>query len=148
MGIWLPRQQRDIIRARKSSEFPPLGERHVEWHGTRAPRRSSPGSRNLQHISSRLQRCGAMFVSAMSWSWIGVAVVGYWGLCRSLRCRLINSVERKFKGRDPYSLSVEEAQWVIKQLFELDCPYLARFSTAFALFRTYGILTIARLLIK
>jgi hypothetical protein len=84
----------------------------------------------------------------MDWGWFGLVVLGYWGLCRSLRYRLINSIERKFKGRDPYSLSVAEAQWIIQQLFQLDAPYLSRFSTAFALFRTYGIPTIAEILVK
>lgn len=54
----------------------------------------------------------------------------------------------RFKGRDPYSLSIDEAQWIVQELFQLEMPYLSRFSTAFALFRTYGILTISKILLK
>ena len=102
----------------------------------------------VTHNQSHTSRLPFDVSLGMSWGWIGLAALGYWGLCRSLRYRLINTIERRFKGRDPYSLSVEEAQLIIKQLFELDCPYLSRFSTAFALFRTYGILSIAQILIK
>jgi hypothetical protein len=77
-----------------------------------------------------------------------VAVLCYWGLCRLLRYRRRNSIAARFKGRDPYSLSIDEAQWIVQELFQLEMPYLTRFSTAFALFRTYGILTISKILLK
>ena len=81
-----------------------------------------------------------------AWKIGAVIFVGYWLLCRSLRWRLASSIANRFKGRDPYSLSVDEAQWVVQQLFRLEMPYFTRFSTAFALFRTYGILTISKIL--
>jgi hypothetical protein len=83
-----------------------------------------------------------------TWKIGALLFVGYWLLCRSLRWRLASSIAAKFKGRDPYSLSVDEAQWVVQQLFQLEMPHFSRFSTAFALFRTYGIPTISNLLLK
>ena len=84
----------------------------------------------------------------LRWTLIFVAPLGYWLLCRFLRWRRVKQLTQKFKGRDPYSLTVEEAQWVREQFMYLDMPRLSRFSTAFALFRTYGIPTIAQLLVK
>jgi hypothetical protein len=83
-----------------------------------------------------------------AWTIGALVFIGYWLLCRSLRWRLASSIAKKFKGRDPYSLSVDEAQWVVQQLFQLEMPHFSRFSTAFALFRTYGILTISNILLK
>ena len=83
-----------------------------------------------------------------AWTIGALVFIGYWLLCRSLRWRLASSIAKKFKGRDPYSLSVDEAQWVVKELFQLEMPHFTRFSTAFALFRTYGILTISNILLK
>jgi len=82
------------------------------------------------------------------WTIGAIVFIGYWLLCRSLRWRLQSSIAKRFKGRDPYSLSVDEAQWVVQELFQLEMPHFSRFSTAFALFRTYGIPTISNLLLK
>jgi hypothetical protein len=82
------------------------------------------------------------------WKIVSVALLLYWILCRSLRWRLATQIANKFKGRDPYSLSVAEAQWVVQQIFQLEMCYLSRFSTAFALFRTYGIVSISQILLK
>jgi hypothetical protein len=84
----------------------------------------------------------------LNWSVIGIVFLGYWALCRFLRWRRLAFVHNKFKGRDPYSLTIDEAQWITHQFFQYEMPALARFSTAFALFRTYGIESIAEILIK
>jgi phosphatidylglycerophosphatase A len=74
--------------------------------------------------------------------------LAYWALCRSLRYRRANLIANKFRGRDPYSLTIDEAQWIVDQITTKELSYISRFSTAFALFRTYGIVTIAPLLMK
>jgi len=82
------------------------------------------------------------------WHIIGAAFIGYWILCRSLRWQKANEIANRFKGRDPYSLSVEEAQWVVRQIARLEMWKMTRLSTGFALFRTYGIKSIAEILLK
>jgi hypothetical protein len=78
---------------------------------------------------------------ALSHPWILFLTlfVGYWLLCRSLRWRRVNALKRKFKNRDLYTMSVEEAQAIINNIFHYESPYLGRLATSFALFRTYGI---------
>jgi len=84
----------------------------------------------------------------MSWKFIALfGGLAYWGLCRVLRHRGLHSIQSRFRGRDPYSLSVDEAQWIIHQIFQWEMCYLSRFSTAFALFQTYGIQTISKILL-
>jgi hypothetical protein len=77
-----------------------------------------------------------------------ILFLGYWILCRTLRWRRAAFIANKFKNRDPYSLNVDEAQWIVEQIVQLEMSKLSRLSTAFALFRTYGITTIAELLLK
>jgi hypothetical protein len=84
----------------------------------------------------------------LNWTFIGIIFLGYWALCRTLRWRRLAFVRNKFKGRDPYSLTIDEAQWITHQFFQYEMPALARFSTAFALFRTYGIDSIAEILLQ
>lgn len=76
------------------------------------------------------------------------ALIGYWMLCRLLRYRRLNHLQSRFRGRDPYSLSIDEAQGIVQEIFQLEMCYLSRFSTAFALFQTYGINSIAKILLK
>lgn len=84
-----------------------------------------------------------------SWRLIGLVLLFcYWILCRTLRWQRANAIANRFKGRDPYSLTIDEAQWVVQQIARLEMSKLTRLSTAFALFRTYGIKTIAELLLK
>jgi len=79
---------------------------------------------------------------------LALLVLGYWILCRSLRYRRANLIARKFAGRDPYSLTIDEAQWVVEQITAFEMPAISRFATAFGLFRTYGIVSIAPVLMK
>jgi hypothetical protein len=79
---------------------------------------------------------------------IAITIFGYWVLCRCLRWKRAAYIANKFQGREPYSLSVDEAQWIVLQFFQYEMPLPSRFSTAFALFRTYGIDSIAKTLIK
>jgi hypothetical protein len=82
------------------------------------------------------------------WLLSTIFFLGYWVLCRILRWRRAAFIANKFKGRDPYSLNVDEAQWIVEQIVQLEMSKISRLSTAFALFRTYGITTIAELLLK
>jgi hypothetical protein len=79
---------------------------------------------------------------------VALFVVGYWTVCRVFRWRTATFIANKFDGRDPYSLSTEEAHWIVRQLLDYEMCFIARFATAFALFRTYGIPTIATTLLK
>jgi hypothetical protein len=90
----------------------------------------------------------ALDMSFDPWKVVPCVFVGYWILCRSLRWRRINAILDTYKGRDPYSLSVSEAQSIVQDIFQLELCHMSRFSTAFALFRTYGIGSIAEILIK
>jgi phosphatidylglycerophosphatase A len=82
------------------------------------------------------------------WHFAGIVFLAYWAICRSLRYRRANHIASKFANRDPYSLTIDEAQWVVEQITTLEMSKLSRLATAFALFRTYGIVTIAPLLMK
>ena len=92
--------------------------------------------------------CRAPF-DEMTWKTITLlAFLAYWALCRFLRYRRFHQIQRRFEGREKESLSVQEAQWVVEQILQLEMCYLVRLSQAFALFRTYGIPTISRVLLK
>lgn len=82
------------------------------------------------------------------WKLALLVFAGYWLLCRFLRWRRAQHIANRFKDRDPYSLTIEEAQWVHQQIFCLEMSKISRFATAFALFRTYGIPSIAQILVK
>jgi hypothetical protein len=93
------------------------------------------------------------YTITMSWFsfWVGGAVVGVCSwviLCRSLRWNRANLIKSTFEGRDPYSLTVDEAQWIVQQIGRYEMPFITKYATAFALFRTYGIVTIAEILLK
>lgn len=82
------------------------------------------------------------------WTVAAGALFVYWLLCRSLRWHRVNKQNKKYKGRNRYSLSVDEARQIVNDVFDLESCYFATLGTAFGLFRTYGIPSIAELLIK
>jgi hypothetical protein len=79
---------------------------------------------------------------------LGVFLFLYWLLCRSLRFRRRDHIANTFKGRDLYSLTIDEAQWILLQIVHSELPAMSRLGTSFALFRTYGICTIADILAR
>lgn len=70
-----------------------------------------------------------------------LVVPSYLLLVRSLRWRRYNAIHREFIGRDPHSLTTEEAQRVMQTVTMWDMPGLSVYSLSFALFKTYAIVS-------
>ncbi|KAF7973804.1 hypothetical protein HWV62_14172 [Athelia sp. TMB] len=75
-----------------------------------------------------------------------LVVPSYLLLVRSLRWRRYNAIHREFIGRDPHSLTTEEAQRVMQTVTMWDMPGLSVYSLSFALFKTYAIPSISKIL--
>ncbi|KAJ7902790.1 hypothetical protein B0H14DRAFT_2667697 [Mycena olivaceomarginata] len=76
-----------------------------------------------------------------------VALV-YLCVVRSLRWRRYNAIHKKYSAKfRAKALTPEEAQEILQLSFMYDMPTLAEYSLAFALFKTYGIPTISKLLL-
>ncbi|KAJ6589006.1 hypothetical protein B0H19DRAFT_1102450 [Mycena capillaripes] len=72
----------------------------------------------------------------------------YLCLAGSLRWRRYNAIHKKYSAKfRAKTLTPEEAQEVIQLSFMYDMPTLAKYSLAFALFKTYAIPTISKLLL-
>lgn len=71
-------------------------------------------------------------------------------ICRLLRFRRREAVKQKqgmLNRRDFASLTADQAQDILKELVEAEFSKLMGFSIAFALFKTYGMLSVSSLLI-
>jgi hypothetical protein len=119
--------------------------------------RERPQNRVLPPTFQERQRNGPQGISTSLitqdmeiaiWQLLCSVVFAYWVVCRSLRWKRANEIATRFSGRDPYSLTVDEAQWVVRQIARREMFKISRLSTAFALFRTYGIRSIAEILLK
>ncbi|KAH8827264.1 hypothetical protein DL96DRAFT_1816269 [Flagelloscypha sp. PMI_526] len=80
-----------------------------------------------------------------------VGVLLYLVLVRLLRHRRRDALDRHFSSilrREQREMTPEEAQRIINPVFAYEMPTLMGYSLAFALFKTYGIPTISRLLEK
>jgi len=75
-----------------------------------------------------------------------VAGVSYLALVRSLRWRRYNAIHAKYGGKIR-SLTTEEAQEIFQVALSWDMPLLLYYSLAFALFKTYAIPSISRILV-
>ncbi|KAJ7119562.1 hypothetical protein C8R44DRAFT_982262 [Mycena epipterygia] len=78
-----------------------------------------------------------------------VCALGVVYLCvvRSLRWRRYNAIHKKYSAKfQAGTLTPEEAQEVIRVSFMCDMPMLSEYSLSFALFKTYAIPTISKLL--
>ncbi|KAK7028286.1 hypothetical protein R3P38DRAFT_2525928 [Favolaschia claudopus] len=76
------------------------------------------------------------------------AALVYLGLVRSLRWRRYNAIHKKYSAKfRANSLTPEEAQEIMQLSFLWDMPTLGEYSLAFALFKTYAIPTISKLLL-
>lgn len=71
--------------------------------------------------------------------------LAYLFLCRMVRYRLLKKLLRKYKN---VPLDYRGAQEIVLMDTLYEMPYLTRFSVSFALFKTYAIPTISRLLVK
>ncbi|KAJ7117921.1 hypothetical protein C8R43DRAFT_1036904 [Mycena crocata] len=71
----------------------------------------------------------------------------YLSVVRTLRWRRYNAIHKKYTAKfKAKALTPEEAQEVVQLSFMHDMPTLAEYSLAFALFKTYAIPTISKLL--
>ncbi|KIW12921.1 hypothetical protein PV08_08108 [Exophiala spinifera] len=95
-------------------------------------------------------------ISSLSWLWsryLVPALVAYPFLCSFLRFRRIRALQAKYKygTREHPSfegMTVQEAHDIVDVLSDLEFPALYEKGMQFALFRTYGIPTISKLLAK
>lgn len=113
----------------------------------------------LAHLPSSVQSGISTLVSSVSaaaadGSWKTAAVslgVGYLVLVQALRFQRERSLRRRFAYPDRASLknmTVEDAQKIIKELSSLEFPFTNETSLQFALFKTYGVETISKLLLE
>ncbi|TFK38424.1 hypothetical protein BDQ12DRAFT_111542 [Crucibulum laeve] len=76
-----------------------------------------------------------------------IPVVSYLCLVRALRWRRYNAIHRKYQAKFMSgTLTPEDAQEIILVSCAYDMPFLLNYALAFALFKTYGIPTISKLL--
>ncbi|PFH48519.1 hypothetical protein AMATHDRAFT_5718 [Amanita thiersii Skay4041] len=78
-------------------------------------------------------------------AWVAVGL-SYLVLVRCLRWRRYNAVHAKYHRRDVKDLTLEEAQKIMQESVFWDMPLLLNYALAFALFKTYGIPSISKLL--
>ena len=83
-----------------------------------------------------------------TWAYVAGGIIGWMALVRALRWRRYNAIHREFgpkwdNGRG--SITPEEAQKIILQPILYDMPLLLNYALAFALFKTYAVVS-ARLL--
>ena len=105
---------------------------------------------------SKLASSSSKQLSGLSWLWsyyLLPAIVAYPFLCSALRFRRLKGVQAKFKygtaERPSYEgMTVQEAHDIIAAMSDYEFPALFEKGLQFALFRTYGIPTIAELLVK
>ncbi|PPQ96008.1 hypothetical protein CVT26_016170 [Gymnopilus dilepis] len=84
-----------------------------------------------------------------TWAYVAGGIIGWMGLVRALRWRRYNAIHREFgpkwdNGRG--SITPEEAQKIILQPILYDMPLLLNYALAFALFKTYAVPSISKLL--
>ncbi|KIK56553.1 hypothetical protein GYMLUDRAFT_76081 [Collybiopsis luxurians FD-317 M1] len=78
---------------------------------------------------------------------IGLVVIAYLSAARALRWRRYNAIHRKYQAKYVRGdLSPEEAQEIIHTSALYDMPMLINYSLSFALFKTYAIPTISKIL--
>ncbi|THU87659.1 hypothetical protein K435DRAFT_969803 [Dendrothele bispora CBS 962.96] len=79
---------------------------------------------------------------------LGVSVLVYMGLVRFLRWKRYKTIHQKYQSKfEAGTLTPEEAQRVIAVSSQYDMPMLLTYSLSFALFKTYGIPTISKILV-
>ena len=86
----------------------------------------------LTHIPPRVQAvCGALLI------WLAVV--------RACRWKRYNDIHRQFQAKyDEKTMTPEEAQKIIHVSTMYDMPLLLNYALAFALFKTYGVVSIFR----
>ncbi|KIX08097.1 uncharacterized protein Z518_02752 [Rhinocladiella mackenziei CBS 650.93] len=105
---------------------------------------------------SKLASASSQQLSGLSWLWsyyLLPAIVAYPFLCSVLRFRRLKSLQAKYKYGTPEhpsyeGMTVKEAHDIVQALSDLEFPALFEKGLQFALFRTYGIPTISKLLVK
>ncbi|KAJ6618009.1 hypothetical protein B0H10DRAFT_1796272 [Mycena sp. CBHHK59/15] len=94
----------------------------------------------MQFSSESLLSCSKSSVAC-------AVVLGYLCVVRSLRWRRYNAIHTKYSSKfKAGTLSPDEAQEVVQVSYLYDMPLLSEYSLAFALFKTYGIPSISKLL--
>ncbi|KAJ7232708.1 hypothetical protein C8J57DRAFT_1383454 [Mycena rebaudengoi] len=87
------------------------------------------------------------FSSSPKSSIVCAAILVYLALVQSLRWRRYNAIHKKYAAKfQTRTMTPAEAQEVVHLSYLYDMPLLTEKSTAFALFKTYGIPTISKLL--
>lgn len=105
---------------------------------------------------SKLASSSSKQLSGLSWLWsyyLLPAIVAYPFLCSALRFRRLKALQAKFKygtlERPSYEgMTVKESHDIISAISDYEFPALFEKGLQFALFRTYGIPSIAELLVK
>ncbi|VUC30473.1 unnamed protein product [Clonostachys rosea] len=109
----------------------------------------------INRVAGTLGIPESTFASLTNFAWKskkGAAVIAlsYLLLVRALRFRRENAMKRKFKFTGRASLArmtTAEAQLILKTLATLEMPQLQMLSLEFGLFKTYGVESIAKLLV-
>ncbi|KHO11526.1 C6 finger domain-containing protein [Metarhizium robertsii ARSEF 23] len=88
----------------------------------------------------------------LSWGQISlIAFVSYVSLCSFLRFRRVNKLRQRYPYPDRASLAQmtsEEAQVIVQNICSYEFPYFFDLSQQYALFRTYAVENIAKLLVS
>lgn len=80
--------------------------------------------------------------TALSWWWLLIPGA-YLSLVRSLRWRRYNAIHRKYQAKfENKTLTLEDAQRVCQLSLAYDMPLLMNYAMSFALFKTYGVVSV------
>jgi hypothetical protein len=88
---------------------------------------------------------------ASTWLIIATCLAGYAALCHFLRYRARDekAAHYRYQSRDALKRMTNQHAWEIQQwLFQLEFPFTTEKALEFALFRTYAIPTISKLLMQ
>ncbi|KIW06963.1 uncharacterized protein PV09_02622 [Verruconis gallopava] len=98
-----------------------------------------------------MDKLRALIKDAPAWKLGLGAGISYLALVRLLRYRRRDRIAKKYpyKTRADFSkMTADDAQAILRSVFECEFPFIGEKSLQFALFRTYGIPTISKLLVK
>lgn len=76
--------------------------------------------------------------------WGSIVIISYLILVRCLRWQRYTAIHRKYAGTDLATLTPDEAQEIAMVSFVYDMPNLSTYSLSFALFKTYGIVSVKK----
>ncbi|KAL1755558.1 hypothetical protein FB107DRAFT_213225 [Schizophyllum commune] len=108
-----------------------------------------PRRRKIARLPDAARFVGPLTEMSLPLTLAATAALGYLALVRALRWRKYDAVHRKYayKRQGGSTLTPEEAQEIVQLSLGYDMHYIMTMALSFALFKTYGIPSISKLLL-